>query len=108
MATHQAAPGEIVNLVTWADDQPNARTKAIVKTDEIELIRLSLPSGKELPNHKVSGPITVHCIKGKIEFTAMGATQELSPGELVHLMPGEPHAVRAIENSVVLLTIIFK
>ncbi|MGH1538587.1 MAG: cupin domain-containing protein [Gammaproteobacteria bacterium] len=108
MATQHASPGEIVNLETWADDQPDSRTKAIVKTDEMELIRLSLPLGKEIPNHKVSGPITVHCIKGKIEFTAMGATQELSQWELLHLMPGEPHSVTAIEDSVVLLTIIFK
>lgn len=108
MATRHVKPGEIVNLKTWADDQPDARTKAIVKSEEMELIRLSLPAGKEIANHKVSGPITVHCIKGRVEFTAMGATQEISQGELLHLMPGEPHSVIAVENSVVLLTIIFK
>jgi len=108
MATHHATPGEIVYLETWADDQPDSRTKAIAKTDEMELIRISLQSGKGLPNHKVSGPITVHCIKGKIEFTAMNSTQELSSNELLHLMPGEPHSVKAVEDAVILLTIIFK
>ena len=108
MATLHAKPGEIVNLVTWADDLPADQTKAIVKTEEMELIRLVLAAGKVLPNHKVAGPITVHCIEGKIEFTTMGATQELAQGELLHLMPEEPHSVKAIEQSVVLLTIIFK
>ena len=108
MATHQASPGEIVDLATWAQDLPREHTKAIVKTDEIELARLYLPSGKKIPNHKVTGPITVHCIKGKIEFTAMGSTQELTPGQLLYLMPGEPHSLKAVENAVVLLTIIFK
>ena len=107
MATHHASPGEVVNLDTWADDLGNDKTKAIVKTDEMELARLFIQAGKELPNHKVAGSITVHCIKGKIEFTAMSTTQEISQGELLYLMAGEPHSVRAVENSVVLLTIIF-
>ena len=108
IATHHASPGEVVNFETWASDLTTDQTKAIVKTKEMELVRLVLPAGKEIPNHKVSGPITVHCINGRIEFTAMGATQELSQGELLHLTPGEPHSVKAIENAVVLLTIIFK
>jgi len=108
MATNSAAAGEIVNLETWADDQPHSRTKAIVKTDEMELIRISLPSGKVLPKHKVSGPIIVQCISGVIEFTAMGATQELSSLKLLHLMPGELHSIKAVEDAVILLTIIFK
>lgn len=108
MATHHATPGEVVNLETWAEDLATDQTKAIVKTEEMEIIRLVIPAGKDIPNHKVSGPITVHCIKGRIEFTAMGATQELAQGELLHLMPGEPHSVKAVENAVVLLTIIFK
>ena len=101
-------PGEVVDLKTWAHDQPNARTKAIVKTREIELIRLSLPAKKEIPNHKVNGPITIHCVVGKAEFTAMGVTQEIRPNQLIHLMPGELHSVKAIEDTVILLTIIFK
>lgn len=107
MATHHATAGEVVNLATWAKDLTAEQTKAIVKTEQMELVRLVLPAGKNIATHKVSGPITVHCITGKIEFTAMGATQELKQGELLHLMAGEPHSVAALENAVVLLTIIF-
>ncbi len=109
MATHHANPGEVVDLETWAKDQPEARTKAIVKSDEMELIRMYLPAGKEIPNHKVrNGSIIVHCIRGSVEFTAMGAAQELESGQLLHLEPGEPHSLVAIEEAVILLTIIFK
>jgi quercetin dioxygenase-like cupin family protein len=38
----------------------------------------------------------------------MGGTQALTSGQLLYLMPGEPHSVRAVVDSVVLLTIIFK
>lgn len=108
MATHHAKPCEVVNLDTWTQDLASEHTKAIAKTEEMELARLFLPSGKEIASHKVDGPITVHCLKGTIEFTAMGATQELSSGHLLYLMPGEPHSLTAVEDSVVLLTIIFK
>jgi quercetin dioxygenase-like cupin family protein len=106
MATHHAAPGEIVDLASWADDLPNEKTKAIIKTGEMELARLVIPKGKEYPNHKVSGPIVVQCIQGKIEFTAMGTTQELHSGQLLYLMPGEPHSLKAVEDAVILLTIL--
>ncbi len=107
MATHHAEPGEVVDLQTWAADLPQEHTKAIVKTDKMELIRMVLPSGKGIPNHKVLGPITIHCIAGKIAITTMGDTREINYDQLIHLMPGEPHSVKAIEDSVVLLTIVF-
>ena len=108
MATHHASPSEIVDLETWAQDLPYEHAKTIVKTHEMELARLVFPAGGEFPNHKVSGPVVIHCLKGEIEFTAMGATRILTPGQLLYLMPDEPHSLRAITNAVVLLTIIFK
>jgi|SRR5699024_16823 len=108
MATHHASPAEVVDLETWAQDLPHEKTKVIVKADEMELARLVIPAGKEIPTHKVTGPIIVHCISGQIELAAMGKTQRLMPNQLLYLMPDEPHLVKAIEDSVVLLTIIFK
>src|SRR5450759_1986070 len=107
MATNHAAPGEIVALATWAQDVQNEKTKVVAKTDEMELVRLVLPAGKEFAGHKVSGPCVIHCITGEVECTAMGATQVLTSGQLLYLMPDEPHSVRAVVDSVVLLTIIF-
>jgi len=106
MATHHAAPGEIVDLASWADDLPNEKTKVIIKTNDIELARLVIPKGKEYPNHKVSGPIVVQCLQGKVELTAMGATQELHSGQLLYLVAGEPHSLKGVEDSVILLTIL--
>ena len=108
MATHHASPSEIVDLETWAQDLPNEHAKTIVKTHEMELARLVFPAGGEFPNHRVSGPVVIHCVKGEIELTAMGATRILIPGQLLYLTPDEPHSLRAITNAVVLLTIIFK
>ena len=108
MATQHAKPGEIVDLKFWAGGLPNHRTKAIVKTEEMELIRIALPAGKEISEHKVDGPIMVHCTEGRIEFTAMNNSQEIKSSQLLYLSPGELHSLKALEDAVVLLTIIFK
>lgn len=107
MATHHAAPSEIVDLDTWAQDLPKEHAKAIVKTRDMELARLVFHAGEEFKSHKVTGPIVVHCISGKIEFTAMGATKALGPGQLLYLLPNEVHSLRALTDAVVLLTIVF-
>lgn len=83
------------------------QTKAIVKTDKFELARLVIPAGKEIPGHKVPGPIIVHCTQGEVAFSINEEPLVLKSGQLLHLKPGEPHSVKAIVDSVILLTIIF-
>ena len=107
MATHHASPGEIVDFASWADDLPADKTKTIVKTDVMELARLVIPAGKEIPTHKVTGPLIVQCVQGKIEFSAMGTTQALQCGQMLYLMPEEPYSFKGLEDAVVLLTILF-
>ncbi|MCY4611023.1 MAG: hypothetical protein OXC38_04915 [Gammaproteobacteria bacterium] len=107
MAAKHANPGEIVDLKTWGNDPRELRTQALVKTEKMELIRLFLPAGKEIPNHKVRGPITLHCVQGKAEVITMGASQYIAPGQLLFLMPEEIHSVQAVEDTILLLTIIF-
>ena len=107
MATHHAKPNEIVDLETWAQDMPTEKTKVIAKTNEMELARLVLKAGKEFREHRVSGPITVHCVKGAVQWTAMEETQSLKAGQMVYLSSNESHSLTATVDSVVLLTIVF-
>ncbi|MEM1432506.1 MAG: cupin domain-containing protein [Pseudomonadota bacterium] len=108
MATHHAAPSEIVDLATWARDLPDEHSKAIVKSAEMELARLTYPAGGDFPLHSLSGPVVFHCLEGEISFESSTTKGILAPGQLVYFEPGEPHSIRAIKDSVVLLTIIFK
>jgi len=107
MAIHHAKSGEVVALPLGAA-LATAETSALVKTSQIEVLRLIVPAGKEIPMHKAPGPITVQCLEGRVFFTAHGATQELGPGALLYLETGEPHALKGIEDSSVLVTIVLK
>lgn len=108
MATHHAAPGEVVDLATWATDLPQEKSKAIVKTGAMELARLVLPAGHVMPEHRVDGPIVVQCVSGRLAISMPGGERELRAGQLLYLAPGEPHAVRGIEDAVAVLTIVFR
>ena len=107
MALHHAAPGEVVDLASWGDETPDSGTKAIVKTEKMELIRMVIPAGREISSHQLASPIVVHCLKGNLEFHAMGDTRTLEPGQLLYLEPNETHSLKACEEVEVLLTIVF-
>ena len=71
----------------------------------MEVIRLVVPAGKEIEEHKAKGEIVVHCLEGRVAFTAFGKTQTLEAGKLLYLPTGEPHSVKGIDNASLLLTI---
>ena len=87
MPLEHAQSGETVRLLL-GPALANSKTTTLVKTADLELLRLILPAGKEIPTHQALGEITIHCLEGRVELTAEGKTQELGPGQLVYLAAG--------------------
>lgn len=106
MALHHAKPGEVIDLRPIGSDLRGARTEAIIKSDRFEAIRLVVRAGAEIPQHKVSGEITLHCLEGHVELGVAPAPIILKANEWVYLEGGAAHSVKAIEDSSLLLTII--
>jgi quercetin dioxygenase-like cupin family protein len=73
---------------------------------EVEVINLILPAGKEITEHKVKGATVVHCLEGRVAFTAFGKTQALEAGRLLCLPAGACHTVKAIEEASLVLTVL--
>lgn len=107
MAIAHARPGEMMDVGPLGAALSQTKTHTLIRTPAVELIRMVLPAGKELKEHRAPGEITVHCLEGRVEFTTMGRSQVLTPGKLLLLPPSEPHAVKALEDSSFLLTILF-
>lgn len=105
MSIQHAKTGEVIQLPLGAD-LGNSKTTTLVKTAHLELIRLVLPAGKEILSHKAPGEIAVQCLEGRVAFNVAGKTQELIPGQLLYLAANEPHAVKGIENSSLLVTLL--
>ncbi len=104
MAIHHAQPGEVVNVRPLGDLLSSTKTTTLIKTSRLEVIRLVLPAGKIIPEHKTRNELIVQCLEGQVRFSTMGQTRELTAGDLLFLSAEEPHAVEAVENSSLLLT----
>ena len=105
MSIQHAKPGEVV-LLPLGSALSRSTTATLVKTADLELIRLVVPAGKEIPTHKAPGEMTVQCLEGRVAFTAERQMQVLTPGQLLYLAAGSRHAVKGIENSSLLVTIV--
>ncbi|HEX3138828.1 MAG TPA: cupin domain-containing protein [Rhizobacter sp.] len=108
MALSHAGSGEPINLQPLGAGLASAKTAALFKSEDLELMRLVLLAGKSLPPHKVSGEITVQCIEGKIDVTAQGKSHVLVGGQLLFLAAGVTHGVVALEDSSALISIVLK
>ena len=106
MALHHADSGEVVDIRPLGGALKEHNTRTLVNTNQLEIIRLVLPAGKEIPQHRAPREITVQCIEGKIEFTAHGETKILEAGQMLYLAAEEAHSLKAVEDSTVLLTLL--
>lgn len=107
MALHHARPGEIVDLRPLGAMLKETRTAAIIKSEHFEAARLIILAGKEIPSHKVAGNMMLHCLEGRVSLGLADSEILLSAGEWVYLEGGEMHSVKGIEDSSLLLTILF-
>ena len=105
MAQAHAVSGDLIDVRPLGAALGSHVTTAICKSAQLELIRLVLPSGKSMREHRVQGEMTVQCIEGLIAFSSVHGTNPLGPGQLVHLAAGEPHSLKALADSTALLTI---
>jgi quercetin dioxygenase-like cupin family protein len=99
-------PMQLVVDVVGGDDAAAGDTAVLVKTKNLRVMRLKVPAGKQLDTHKAPGEVTLYCVRGRVALFVEGVPRELSAGQLAHLPPAVPHAVRGEEDAVLLLTIV--
>ncbi|MCZ8254017.1 MAG: cupin domain-containing protein [Hylemonella sp.] len=105
MAQPHVPSGEVVSVRPLGAALAQTRTRALLKAEQLEVVRIVLPAGTTLREHQTSGEITVQCIEGRIEFTTPAGVQTMVAGDFIHLRGGEAHALRAVEDASALVTI---
>lgn len=108
MALKHADPGQVIDLSPYGSRLATAQSIALFKSEDLEVMRLVLMAGKTMPSHQVAGEITIQCIEGSVEVSAENATHVLQPGHLLYLSGRSPHALLALEDASVLLTVALK
>lgn len=105
MALPHARPGQAVDVRPLGGRLGDERTTALLKSRDLEVIRLVLKAGATLPPHKVAGEITIQCLEGRLSVRSDGATTVLGPGHLLFLNGGAVHDVSALDDASALVTI---
>lgn len=79
--------------------------KLMLETDRSKEIRILMKTGQLMKEHQSAYPITVHILEGEIEFGVNGKTENLKTGDLVALASNVPHNLKAINDSIIRLTL---
>ena len=93
-----------IDVRPFGESISEARTNKVSKSDSLEILRIVLAAGKEVPPHRAPGEITVHCLEGRILFGRGDSNIELTAGMLLHLDGSQEHWLKAVEPSSLLVT----
>lgn len=88
---------------SWKDGKRNAIT--IFKTNGLRIVLIALHQDSEMARHIADGIINVQILKGRIQFMTDQKTVELSEGQMLVLHERIPHSVKALQESIFLLTL---
>ncbi|MEV0895327.1 cupin domain-containing protein [Actinoplanes sp. NPDC049802] len=66
---------------------------------------IALAGGQRLDDHESPGEATLQVLRGRVRLVAADDSADASTGELL-IVPGTRHSLEAIQDSVVLLTVV--
>lgn len=80
-------------------------TQLILETPFSKEIRIVMSQNQLMKEHQTPFPIVVHILEGKIDFGVKNDVFSLSKGDIITLEGGVPHNLKALENSIIRLTL---
>ena len=80
-------------------------SRTLLATPELRVVLFTFAALQELTEHTSTSRALVQVLSGEGEFAVGGASRALKAGDLLHLPPGTPHAVRATNEMTMLLTL---
>jgi len=90
----------------WVDEPVERLSDTIgrqlLNTDRMTIARVLLGEGAVVPEHRHEHEQVATVLAGRVRFVVDGEEREVAAGESVVLRPNVPHAVEALEESVVL------
>jgi quercetin dioxygenase-like cupin family protein len=80
-------------------------SKTLYRSETLRLVGFAFAEGQELTEHSSALAVTIQVVRGRLGLTLGDQPEvELDGSGWVHMPPRLPHSVRALEPSVMLLT----
>jgi quercetin dioxygenase-like cupin family protein len=77
----------------------------VYKTNGMRIVLIALHEDAVLKKHIADGIISVQILEGEIIFSTDGQSVVIKKGQMIALHKGLPHSIKAIKESVFLLTL---
>jgi quercetin dioxygenase-like cupin family protein len=108
-----SGPAVLLNLpdlarALHAEPHPSThghRQAGLVHRGPLRLVLFAFEAGGELPEHRTSGHVVIHCLRGRLAVQAAGGRHDIGAGEALAIDPDVPHSVHAATESDMLLTV---
>lgn len=108
---HLSAPvkfnlaAELETLEAAQPSKLHPRAKALLKSDDLRLVLISLAAGAKLDRHHADGSVSIHVIRGILRVRVQQQEHPLRAGDLLMLPASLQHDVEAMDDAAFLLTI---
>ena len=87
--------------------QPGAVVSKVIHRDELlDVTVFGFDAGEGLTEHRASRMAIVHVLQGRLRLTVDGVELDAGPGFWLHMEQDAPHALEALEPTLMLLTMV--
>ena len=80
-------------------------SKVVFKDDQLDVTVFGFAAGEGLTEHTAARTAVVQVLSGRLRFTVDGEELDAGLGFWLHMAPGTPHSLSAVEPTVMLLTL---
>jgi len=102
----EAGASAIVSLADETRFAPNGIvSRTLLRTANTRTVLFGFAAGQELTEHTSTQDALIQILTGECEFSLAGKPHLLKAGDLLHLSPNLPHAVKAVTQFSMLLTL---
>ena len=96
----------IVSLPQETQYAPNGIvSRTLLRTPTARAVLFGFSQGQELTEHTSTQRALIQILSGECEFSLAGQSHLLKAGDLLHMPPNAPHAVKATSQFSMLLTL---
>ena len=104
LATDRAGSLSLGAATQFSDSGIVSRT--LLDAERTRVVLFGFAAGQELTEHATPARAVIQMLSGRAEWTLGKEKRTLAAGDLLHLPPGQPHAVVATEPFSMLLTLV--
>jgi quercetin dioxygenase-like cupin family protein len=100
----RVSAGEVVDVRPLGSELATAQVTPLMRTSDLEVFRVVVPSGTTVPTHEFSREVIVHCLEGRARLVSPGEVYDLRAGQLLYYSSAEPFSVLGLEDASLLIT----